>query len=330
MHNISELMEDSIDYIKINHSSNITCVKSGFDEFDKATNGFHNSELIVFASRPSMGKTSFITSLIRNIMYDKVIGCFSLEMSKEKFIQRILSQETEIQFDKLNSGKLADYEWKRLLTKASEIENRSNIIFIDTPKINIKQLIEEWKKMVIDKSVECIFIDYLQLIEPNPSEQKFANREQEISYIIRELKHLSRILDIPIIVTSHLSREVEKRGNTRRPLLSDLRDSGAIEDHADLVGFIYRPEYYKLEYWDDESELAYGQGEIIIAKNRNGSLFNFRLRFDNCGRFSELVNTEYDSDLSSSMNIINPESAFGLDDNFFSSNLNDEDDNIPF
>ncbi|WP_271785290.1 DnaB-like helicase C-terminal domain-containing protein, partial [Aquimarina algiphila] len=266
-------------------------VLSGVKGFDKLTNGFQPSELIVIGARPSMGKTSLAISIARHIAVERKepVGFISLQMPAMKLVSRFISQETGFNSLKLVKGSLEKHEWDILHVKTKELE-KSSIFIEDSPKMILANLIEKCEEMVEKHNVKCIFIDYLQLIDPLPSRYNLGNREQEISMIIRNLKRTALKLKISIISLSQLSRAVENRGGSKRPLLSDLRDSGAIEQHADIVGFIYRPEYYKIDEWDDENQSSCsGQAELTIAKHNNGNLDNIKLAFNsNTGKFSDL------------------------------------------
>ncbi len=197
------------------------------------------------------------------------VAFFSLEMSSVQLITRLISSETGLTSDKLRTGKLEDHEWKQLNVKVTDLEN-APLFIDDTPSLSIFDLRAKARRLSSQYGIRLIMIDYLQLMTPGGS-SKAGNREQEISTISRNLKALAKELEIPIIALSQLSRAVETRGGSKRPQISDLRESGAIEQDADLVTFIYRPEYYKIDEWDDEERSpATGQAEFIIAKHRNG------------------------------------------------------------
>jgi replicative DNA helicase len=236
-----------------------------------------------------MGKTAFTLSMARNIAVDSKIpvAFFSLEMSSIQLITRLISSETGISSDKLRTGKLTEEDFERLTYKTQTLLE-APLYIDDTPSLSIFDLRAKARKMVSQHKVKIIFIDYLQLMTANASGKGVGNREQEISTISRNLKALAKELDLPIIALSQLSRNVESRLGHKRPQLSDLRESGAIEQDADIVTFLYRPEYYKLDTWDDGSESSTAnQAEFIVAKHRNGGLDNIRLQFIN-GVFSNL------------------------------------------
>ena len=272
-----------------NRKEEFSGVPSGFTQIDELTAGWQSTDLIIVAARPAMGKTAFTLSMARNIAVDSKIpvAFFSLEMSSIQLITRLISSETGISSDKLRTGKLADEEFERLHHKAQSL-SEAPLYIDDTPSLSIFDLRAKARKMVSQHKVKIIFIDYLQLMTANTSGKGVGNREQEISTISRNLKALAKELDLPIIALSQLSRNVESRLGHKRPQLSDLRESGAIEQDADIVTFLYRPEYYKLDTWDDaEATSTANQAEFIVAKHRNGGLDNIRLQFIN-GVFSNL------------------------------------------
>jgi len=253
----------------------LTGVTSGFEDLDKVTSGWQASDLIIIAARPGMGKTAFALSLARNAaLSKKSVAVFSLEMSKLQLVQRLIAMESEINSKKIRNGQLDDYEWKKLheaVERMMEIE-----VFIDdTPAINIFELRAKCRRMKQQHDIQMIVIDYLQLMSSAPNQSR-GNREQEISSISRALKSMAKELNVPVIALSQLSRAVETRGGDKRPQLSDLRESGAIEQDADIVTFVYRPDYYGT---DDEFEGEKNLAEIIISKHRNGSLGTVELKF---------------------------------------------------
>lgn len=265
----------------------LTGVPSGFTALDRVTSGWQNSDLIIVAARPGMGKTSFTLALARNASFDHrmPIAIFSLEMASQQLVTRLMSLEAEIEGTKMRNGKLTDDEWAKL---HRVIENMAEVpIYIDdTPGINIFELRAKCRRLKMHHDIKMVIIDYLQLMSGR-SDNKSGTREQEISSISRALKGLAKELNIPVIAISQLSRAVETRGGAKRPMLSDLRESGAIEQDADIVTFIYRPDYYEMEGTDDS--LPKGVVEIIIAKHRNGPLETVQLRFiDRFAKFTEL------------------------------------------
>jgi len=315
-------------------------IATGFDRLDKVTSGWQPSDLIIIAARPGMGKTAFVLSMARNIAIDfgQPVALFSLEMSSVQLITRLISSETGLSSEKLRTGKLEKHEWEQLSIKVKNLE-KAPLYIDDTPSLSIFDLRAKSRRLASQYGIKLIIVDYLQLMTAGGSNGKGGgNREQEISTISRNLKALAKELSVPVIALSQLSRAVETRGSSKRPLLSDLRESGAIEQDADIVSFIYRPEYYKIDEWDDdEHSPTEGQAEFIIAKHRNGSLENIRLKFiGNLGKFDNLEDFGggYD-DLPSKMNHDdNPFMTKNLPsaNEAFGSNINnaDDDSDVPF
>jgi len=258
----------------------ITGVPSGFSALDKITYGWQNSDLIILAARPSVGKTAFALNLARHAAMNSgkptPVAFFSLEMSSSQLVQRILSAESEIELEKISRGKMQDYEMKQLYKRGFERLAKAPIFIDDSAALNIFELRAKCRRLVNKHQVGIIIIDYLQLM--SGSADRNSNREQEISKISRDLKSLAKELNIPIIALSQLSREVEKRkeGN-KMPQLSDLRESGAIEQDADLVMFLYRPEYHEMNA-NEHGESTKGETHVKISKHRNGSLETIKLR----------------------------------------------------
>lgn len=277
------LIYKAIERIKsVELSKGLSGVPSGFKQIDAITSGWQKSDFIVIAARPGMGKTAFMLTMARNIVVDNTIPVviFSLEMSAIQLITRLISSETGISSQKLRRGQLSSSEWELLYKKVRYLEEAPFFID-DTPGLSVFDLRAKCRRLVSKRGVGLIFIDYLQLMTIG-SVNKTYNREQEISIISRSLKSVAKELDVPVIALSQLSRAVETRGGAKRPLLSDLRESGAIEQDADIVSFIYRPEYYGFSTWDTEdSSPCRGEAEMIFAKNRNGVIDNIRLRFIN-------------------------------------------------
>ncbi|MES2545969.1 MAG: replicative DNA helicase [Bacteroidota bacterium] len=316
-------------------------VATGFEKLDKITSGWQPSDLIIIAARPGMGKTAFVLSMARNIAIDfgHPVALFSLEMSSVQLITRLISSETGLSGEKLRTGKLEPHEWEQLSTKVKNLES-APLFIDDTPSLSIFDLRAKSRRLVAQHGIKIIIVDYLQLMTAGGSNGKGGgNREQEISTISRNLKALAKELGVPVIALSQLSRQVESRPGHKRPLLSDLRESGAIEQDADIVSFIYRPEYYKMEEWDDDEQSpTQGQAEFIIAKHRNGSLENVKLKFvGHLGKFDNLE--EYGSgfdDFQSKMNSDdNPFQTRNLPsaNEAFGSNVNsnsDDDSDVPF
>jgi len=316
-------------------------IPSGFDKLDKLTSGWQPSDLIIVAARPGMGKTALTLSMARNMAVNTntPVAFFSLEMSSVQLITRLISSETGLSSEKLRTGKLEKHEWEQLNVKVKSLE-KAPLFIDDTPSLSIFDLRAKARRLASQHGIKMIMIDYLQLMTAGGS-QKGGNREQEISTISRNLKALAKELSVPVIALSQLSRAVETRGGSKRPILSDLRESGAIEQDADIVSFIYRPEYYKIEEWDDEERTpTQGQAEFIVAKHRNGGLENIRLKFiGNQGKFDNLDDFDSPFEFQSKMNA-NEENPFttknlpSADDAFGSSMNNsldlEEDNDVPF
>jgi replicative DNA helicase len=260
-------------------TEDISGVTSGFASLDRVTYGWQPTDLIILAARPSVGKTALALNLARNAALNPVkktpVAVFSLEMSASQLVQRILSAESEIALEKIARGKLEDYEYQQLHTKGIKRLEQAPIFIDDTAALNIFEFRAKARRLVNKHNVGLIIIDYLQLM--SGIGDRGANREQEISNISRNLKALAKELNIPIIALSQLSRAVETRKESKMPQLSDLRESGAIEQDADMVMFIYRPEYYE-NYSNENGESTRGETHIKIAKHRNGSLENIKLR----------------------------------------------------
>ncbi len=263
---IKKIVLDALDTIeKASHNQgNVTGVATGFVDLDYKTAGMQPSDLILIAARPSMGKTSFVLNIAQYVAFKqkKTIAVFSLEMSKEQLVNRLFSMESRVDSQHLRTGNLSDEEWEKLIESAGMI-GESNLIIDDTPGISISEMRSKCRKYKLENNLEMIIIDYLQLM--SGSGRATDSRQQEISDISRSLKALARELHVPVLALSQLSRAVEQRPD-HRPMLSDLRESGAIEQDADVVMFIYRDDYYNK---DTEKK---GIAEIIIAKQRNGPI----------------------------------------------------------
>jgi len=256
----------------------LTGVPTGFTDLDKLTNGWQASDLIILAARPGMGKTAFVLSIARNAAMDfnKGVAIFSLEMANVQLVQRLLSMEAGVGGHAMRSGNLSDDEWDRL-QQGIERLSAAPIYIDDTPAINIFELRAKCRRLKMQHDIQMVVIDYLQLMSGS-SNGKNTNREQEISAISRNLKQLAKEINVPVIALSQLSRAVEQRGGDKRPILSDLRESGAIEQDADMVNFIYRPEYYDITEDADGNSLK-GVAKIIVAKNRHGELKDVQLKW---------------------------------------------------
>ena len=262
-------------------------VPSGYSQLDRTTSGWQKSDLIILAARPAMGKTAFALSMARNIAvkHKLPVAVFSLEMSAVQLVTRLISSETELSASKLKKGELESHEWQQLNSKINSLVD-AKIFIDDTPALSIFELRAKCRRLKQQHNIQMIFIDYLQLMTLGAENR--GNREQEISTISRSLKALAKELDVPVLALSQLSRAVESRpGGSKKPILSDLRESGAIEQDADIVMFIYRAEYYKIDAFEDGSPTQ-GVAEIIIAKHRNGPVGEVKLKFiDRFAKFED-------------------------------------------
>ncbi len=270
------------------HEGNLRGVPSGFTDLDRITAGWQKSDLVILAARPGMGKTAFVLSMARNIAVDfnVPLAIFSLEMSSIQLVTRLISSETQLSADKLKKGNLENYEWEQLNAKIGKLVDAPMFID-DTPALSIFELRAKCRRLKAQHNIQMIVVDYIQLMSAGADLK--GNREQEISTISRSLKALAKELNVPIITLSQLNRSVETRGGSKRPLLSDLRESGAIEQDADMVMFIYRPEYYKIDQ-DEEGNSTKGVAELIIAKHRNGALADVKMQF--IDRFAKFIDFE--------------------------------------
>jgi len=319
---ISDVMEIAIKQIEANveKKDGLTGVPSGLKTLDHITAGWQKSDLIILAARPGMGKTALALSMLRNAAVDfhKAVAIFSLEMSAPQLVTRLIASESGLSSEKLKKGQLEDHEWAQLHSKIQRL-SKAKIFIDDTPSLPVFELKAKCRRLHSKHNIELVVIDYLQLMRGEDSGNKNGNREQEISYISRSLKALAKELNIPIIALAQLSRDVEKRGGDKKPQLSDLRESGSIEQDADMVGFIWRPDYYKFSESGYETDPY--MAEIIIAKHRNGptdtakvKYINTLARFDNYDEneaynnidedgpktvtFSSKVNTDGDDSIS--------------------------------
>ena len=260
---------------KRNHKDGLTGIPSGFSRLDRVTSGWQKSDLVIIAARPGMGKTAFIVSALRNaaVDFNIPVAIFSLEMASLQLVNRLISAEAELDSEKIKKGNLADFEWQQMVHKTNRLSS-APIFIDDTPALSILELRAKCRRLKAEHNIQMIVIDYLQLMKGEAS----GNREQEIASISRALKGIAKELSVPVIALSQLSRGVETRGGDKRPQLSDLRESGSIEQDADIVMFLYRPEYYKITV-DEEGLPTQGMAEVIIAKHRNGSLENVKMKF---------------------------------------------------
>jgi len=247
-------------------------VPSGWDDLDKLTSGWQPGDLVILAGRPSMGKSSAAVNMAENaaIRHGTPVAIFSLEMSKEQLAMRLLCSQSEVSLQKVRTGYLGNEDWPRLTTGAGLL-TQAPILIDDSPSLSVLELRAKCRRLKAEKKLGLVVVDYLQLMRSStPAE----NRVQEISQISRGLKGLAKELEVPIIALSQLSRAVEQRGNDKRPQLSDLRESGSVEQDADVVMFVYREEYYK----PDDPELK-GKATIILGKQRNGPTADVTLTF---------------------------------------------------
>ena len=327
---IDAVMNEAIHQIEEtkNREDGLSGVPSGYSSLDRITSGWQNSDLVIIAARPSMGKTAFVLSMARNmgINHNKSVALFSLEMSSVQLVMRLISSETELGSEKLRSGNLKDHEWQQLEYKIKSLE-KARIFIDDTPAIGLNELRSKCRKLKTKEDIDLIVIDYLQLMSGSADSR--GNREQEVSMISRGLKAIAKELNLPIIALSQLNRSVEMRSGNKRPQLSDLRESGAIEQDADIVIFIHRPEKMGITE-DDDGNSTRGLAEIIIAKHRNGAVTDIQLRFrEEFARFEE-----FNEDFLPPLDESGIESAVTFDskindDNEFFDNSNSEASSFP-
>lgn len=278
---IDPVLDAAIDQMRAasKNSSGLSGVSTGFRDLDKITSGWQASDLIIIAARPAMGKTAFVLSMALNVaMHNDPVAVFSLEMSNVQLVNRLISNACELPGEKIKSGDLSQSDWGRLTTRISRLQGLP--LFVDdTSGLSIMELSTKARRLVREQGVRLIIIDYLQLMTAGI---KLGSREQEVSTISRTLKQLAKELNIPVIALSQLNRKLEDRGNKdKRPQLSDLRESGAIEQDADIVCFIHRPEYYSHASQDSDNNDIRGLAEFIVAKHRNGRVATVNMRFRN-------------------------------------------------
>lgn len=269
------------------HKDGLTGVPSGFTALDRMTSGWQSSDLVIIAARPGMGKTAFVVSAMRNAAVDfkRPVAIFSLEMASVQLVNRMISAEAELEGEKIRKGQLAEFEWAQLVHKTNRLSS-APIFIDDTPALSILELRAKCRRLKAEHGIQLIIVDYLQLMRGDTG----GNREQEIASISRALKGIAKELSVPVLALSQLSRGVETRGGDKRPQLSDLRESGSIEQDADMVIFLYRPEYYKITV-DEEGMPTQGMGEVIIAKHRNGQTGSVKLKF--IGKYTKFA--DFDS-----------------------------------
>ena len=294
---VKGLMKEAIDELqaKKTRKDGITGVPSGFIDLDNITSGWQPSDLVIIAGRPSMGKTAFVLSMMRNasIDHEMPIALFSLEMSSLQIVNRLISSEAELDSDKIKKGNLKDYEWQQLLHKTDQLNN-AKIFIDDTPALSILELRAKSRRLKSQHDIQCIIVDYLQLMSGEYGKSS-GNREQEIASISRSLKAIAKELNVPVLALSQLSRAVETRGGDKRPVLSDLRESGSIEQDADMVLFIYRADRYDITE-DEDGNLTAGVAEVLLRKNRNGPTGKVKLKF--IERFAKFADMSSNDDMT--------------------------------
>lgn len=293
---MSTLVKKALEQVEeaASQDGGITGVPTGFNDLDKMTNGWQRSDLLIIAARPAMGKTAFVLSMTRNMAVDfkKPVAFFSLEMASVQLVNRLISSESGIAGEKLKKGSLDKNDWEHMHASLKQL-GEAPIYIDDTPALSVFELRAKCRRLKAQHDIQMIIIDYLQLMTAGGN-QKGGNREQEISTISRSLKALAKELNVPVIALSQLSRAVETRGGTKRPMLSDLRESGAIEQDADMVMFLYRPEYYGIEESDETGLPAEGLTELIVAKHRSGATGTVPLRFiNNLAKFTNYDDPEF-------------------------------------
>lgn len=279
---INEIVLDSFKSIEalMGNKNGITGLPTGFDDLDNLTSGLHGSDFIILAARPSMGKTAFALNVVQNVAIraakrigggPKTVAFFSLEMSKEQLVQRMLCAEANIDSQRLRIGELRDEDWAMLINTADTLSN-ANIYIDDTAGITAMDMRSRARRLKIEHGLDLIVVDYLQLMQGSGKKNNSGDRQQEVSEISRSLKALARELNVPVVALSQLSRSVEAR-QVKRPMLSDLRESGSLEQDADIVAFLYREDYYNPE--TENKNIT----ELIIAKHRNGPVDTVNLFF---------------------------------------------------
>ncbi len=287
MEKILDTLDTALKAIEDNgkRTDELSGVPSGFVSLDKITSGWEKSDLIVIASRPSMGKTAFVLSVVRNITIESKIPTlyFSLEMNKIQIANRLICMVSELSLEKIRTANFEEYEWIQLDAKVKEIQEAT--LFLQTNLFELSEIKNECQEFKRQHNEGLIIIDNLQQIVN--SEKQYVTRDHELGDIVRSLKRLAMELELPIIITASLNRAVEMRGGDMRPRLSDLKDTGEIENIADYVIFIHRPEYYGIMQ-DEEGNSTMGLGQLIVAKNRHGYTCDVNLRFrGEFGRFEE-------------------------------------------
>lgn len=333
---MDDILRESLKEIELlkDKKDGLTGVASGFTGLDRMTSGWQKSDLVIIAARPAMGKTAFVLSCARNaaVDFNRPVVVFSLEMSSVQLVNRLISGETLIEQEKIRKGMLEEWEWQQIHSKIGRLE-QAPLIIDDTPALNIFEFRAKCRRLKSQHDIQLIIIDYLQLMQ-GKADGKSGNREQEIGSISRALKSVAKELNVPVIALSQLSRAVENRpGGSRKPMLSDLRESGSIEQDADMVLFLYRPEYYGLTEDEDGNSTA-GIGEIIIAKHRNGETGTVKLKF--VGKYVKFTDldqvTENPNAMGNAFGNLAPSTDFDKPSNFIirPSRMDDMEDETPF
>ncbi|GHV17481.1 replicative DNA helicase [Bacteroidia bacterium] len=326
---INPVIKEALQLLEIaaNRPEGLSGLQTGFTPLDKITSGWQNSDLVIIAARPAMGKTAFVLSMAKNmaVSYNYPVALFSLEMSNVQLVNRLIINTCEIPGEKIKNGQLLPYEWEQLDFKIKELYD-APLFIDDTPSLSVFELRTKARRLVREHGIKMIIIDYLQLM--NASGMNYGSREQEVSMISRSLKGLAKELNIPIIALSQLNRGVEGRAGAegKRPQLSDLRESGAIEQDADMVCFIHRPEYYKI-LEDDKGNSLIGLAEIIIAKHRNGATGDVLLRFKS--EFARFQNIDDDYNFGAGQQFSSKINRT-IPDNGFQPTQSGDNDFVPF
>ncbi|NOY95010.1 MAG: replicative DNA helicase [Chlorobi bacterium] len=318
---IRPVLKEAVDLIELarHRKDGLNGVPSGFIALDRITSGWQKTDLLIIAARPSMGKTAFVLSMARNMAVDhnKSVAFFSLEMSSLQLVNRLIASETELGSQKIKNGRLEDWEWEHLHRKIGRLD-KAPIFIDDTPALSIFEFRAKCRRLKMQHDIDIVIVDYLQLMTAGIDMR--GSREQEVSHISRSLKAIAKELDIPIIALSQLNRSVESREG-KRPQLSDLRESGAIEQDADIVAFIHRPEYYGITE-DGSGNSLLGVAEIIIAKHRNGATGEVYLSFrKELAKFTDMessfpdIGDGIDATYSSKMNKDNEFAESGIESN---------------
>jgi replicative DNA helicase len=327
------LIKKAIEQIEVakNRKDGLSGVPSGLTALDRLTSGWQNSDLVIIAARPAMGKTALVLTMARNaaVEFGKPVAIFSLEMSSLQLVTRLIASEAELPGEKLKKGTLEDHEFEQMNAKINKLSD-APLFIDDTPGLSVFELRAKARRLKEQHGIQLIIVDYLQLMTAG-GEGK-GNREQEISTISRSLKGLAKELNVPVIALSQLSRAVETRGGDKKPQLSDLRESGAIEQDADMVMFIHRPEYYGLT--EDETGMpTAGMAELIVAKHRNGPVDSVKTRYiGQYTKFADLDTLDSNPEYGSSSKGLSPSNDFDNPVNSVirGSKMNDIEEDHPF